>query len=69
MNVENGRQNTIFLFGNNDPAQFSSWEYINENQTFILGSHRPFICSAVVESTARMWTIGRHQIQYHCFFL
>jgi hypothetical protein len=23
------------------------WEYINGNQTFILDSHRPFICSAL----------------------
>jgi hypothetical protein len=25
--------------------QFHFWEYINGNQTFILDSHRPFICS------------------------
>jgi hypothetical protein len=24
--------------------QFHFWEYINGNQTFILDSHRPFIC-------------------------
>ncbi len=27
------------------PAKFHFWEYINGNQTFILDSHRPFICS------------------------
>jgi hypothetical protein len=25
---------------------FHFWEYINGNQTFILDSHRPFVCSA-----------------------
>jgi hypothetical protein len=27
-------------------AQFHFWEYIKGNPTFILDSHRPFICSA-----------------------
>jgi hypothetical protein len=27
-------------------SQFHFWEYINRNQTLILDSHRPFICSA-----------------------
>jgi hypothetical protein len=26
-------------------VQFNFWEYINWNQTFILDSHRPFICN------------------------
>ncbi len=34
-----------FCFGNNEAAQFHFWENINWNQTFILDSHRPFICS------------------------
>ncbi len=29
------------------PAQLHFWEYINRNQTFILDSHRPFICSVI----------------------
>jgi hypothetical protein len=28
------------------PHSFLFWEYINWNQTFILDSHQPFICSA-----------------------
>ncbi len=45
MNVEIGRQNIINLFLNNEAAQFHFRAYINRNQTFILNSHRPFICS------------------------
>jgi hypothetical protein len=37
-----GRQNNIILFWK---WQFHFWEYINGNQTFILDSHRPFLCS------------------------
>jgi hypothetical protein len=46
MSVGIERQNIIILFGNNVDAQLHFWEYINGNQTFILDSHRPFICSA-----------------------
>jgi hypothetical protein len=28
--------------------QFHLWEYINGNQTFILDSHQPFLCSVYV---------------------
>ncbi len=33
------------LFGNNEAGQFHFWVSINGNQTFILDSHWPFICS------------------------
>jgi hypothetical protein len=42
MSVGTGRQKIITLIWK---LQFHFWEYINGNQTFILDSHRPFICS------------------------
>ncbi len=42
------------------------WEYINENQTFILDSHRPFICSAgsTVSSHLTFWPpLQRHNTE------
>jgi hypothetical protein len=27
-------------------VQFHFWEYINGNQTFVMETHRPFVCSA-----------------------
>jgi hypothetical protein len=42
MSVGTGRQNIIILIWK---QHFHFWEYINGNQTFILDSHRPFICS------------------------
>jgi hypothetical protein len=31
----------------NEAPQFNFWEYINQNQTFTLDSHRPLICSTL----------------------
>jgi hypothetical protein len=45
MRVKLGDRTLKFSFGNNKAAQFHFWKYINGNQTFILDSHRPFICS------------------------
>ncbi len=47
MSVGIGRQTLSFCFGNNEAAQFPFWECIlgSGNQTFIVDSHRPFICS------------------------
>jgi hypothetical protein len=42
MSVGTGRQNIIILFWK---EQFHFWEFINGSKTFILDSHRPFICS------------------------
>jgi hypothetical protein len=42
MSVGIGSKNIIIL----EASQFHFWEYINGNQTFILDSHRPFICNA-----------------------
>ena len=46
MSVGTGRQNIIILFWK---QQFNFWENLNGNQTFILDSHWPFICSAAGE--------------------
>jgi hypothetical protein len=42
MSVGTGKQNIIILFWK---SQFHFWENINGNQSFILDSHPPFICS------------------------
>jgi hypothetical protein len=49
MRVGTGRQNIIILFWK---YQFHFWEYIKGNQTFILDSHRPFICSVAASRCA-----------------
>ncbi len=41
-------------FGNNEAWKFYFLEYINRNQTFILDSHRLFICNAVTSSQLRI---------------
>jgi hypothetical protein len=41
MSVGTGRQNIIILFWK---QKFHFWEDVNGNDTFILDSHRPFIC-------------------------
>jgi hypothetical protein len=46
MSVGIWRKNITILFWNKEAALFLFWEYINGNQTFILDSHQPFICSA-----------------------
>ncbi len=40
----------------NETTQFHFWEYINRNQTFILRSHRPFICSVIQYQTEKYTT-------------
>jgi hypothetical protein len=45
MSVGTGKLNIIILFWK---YQFHCWKYINGNQTFILDSHQPFICSVFI---------------------
>ncbi len=40
-----GDRTLWFCFGNNDVPKCHFWEYVNQNLTFILDSHQPFICS------------------------
>jgi hypothetical protein len=49
MSVGIGRQNIIFLFWTrlHEAALFHFWEYRNGNQTLVLDSHQPFICSVL----------------------
>ncbi len=60
MNVGTGRLNIIILFWK---YQFHCREYINGSQTFILDSHRPFICSVFEYSYMHLCTV------YSCFSL
>jgi hypothetical protein len=52
MCVGTGRQSIIILFWK---KEFHFWEYIKGNQTFILNSHRPFICSAAAGILKCRW--------------
>ncbi len=45
-NWEAEHYNSVLEIRRLHTAQFHFWEYINGKQTFILDSHRPFICSA-----------------------
>jgi hypothetical protein len=56
MSVGTGKLNIIILFWK---YQFHCWKYINDNQTFILDSHRPFICSVPAGNTDKT-----HNIHY-----
>jgi len=55
MCVGTGRQNIIILFWK---LHFHFWEYINGNQTFILGSHLSFICSVDRRHTGKLKKIN-----------
>ncbi len=48
------------MFWNNEALQLHFWEDINPNKTFILNSHRPFICS-VWKSVEQVFTLGTWQ--------
>ncbi len=49
------RQTYHCSFGNNKAAQLHFWEYINLNQTFILDSDQPFICSVAFITLFNVW--------------
>jgi hypothetical protein len=51
MSVGTGRQNIIILFWK---EQFHFRKNINGNQTFILDSHQPFICSELQKSSVKV---------------
>ncbi len=59
-----GDRNLYFCFGNNE-ALPHFWEYINQNHTFILDSHRPLICSVhctvFILPTIGMFSGGRRK--------
>ncbi len=66
MNVEMGRQNIIIL--EITAAQFHSWEYVNRTQTFVLDSHRPFICSAGICGAPALFFVPHFSCGFPCFF-
>ncbi len=52
-------------------AQFHFWEYINRNLTFLLDSHRPFICIKMMTTFAdamflqcRLWSSNKNLFSF-----
>ncbi len=66
----------IILVGNNEAVQFYFSKYINQNQTLILYSHQPYICSegqgylgsngSGLEFQKNLWRLGTEQEQGCC---
>ncbi len=57
-----GARTLSFFFGNNEAAHFHFREYINGNQTFILDSHWPFICSVGLDNADSVVELSRKAV-------